>query len=57
MDGLPGEIVDITKQGFAVAAINGAILVRRVQVEGFPKIAAPEFANQVRLKVGDRLGE
>jgi len=57
MAGLPGEIVDITKQGFAVAAINGAILVRRVQVEGFPKIAAPEFANQVRLKVGDRLGE
>ncbi len=57
VDGLPGEIVDTTKQGFVVVAINGALLVRRVQVEGSPKIVAPEFAKQVRLKVGDRLGE
>ncbi len=55
--GLPGEIVNITKQGFAVAAINGAILVKRVQAEGSPKIASPEFAEQVHLRVGDRLGE
>ncbi len=55
--GLPGEIVNITKQGFAVAAINGAILVKRAQAEGSPKIASPEFAEQVHLRVGDRLGE
>ncbi len=55
--GLPGEIVNITKQGFAVAAINGAILVKRVQVEGLAKIASPEFTKQVHLRVGDRLGE
>ena len=54
--GLPGEIVNTTKQGFAVAAINGAILVKRVQVEGSAKIASPEFIEQVHLKVGDRLG-
>jgi methionyl-tRNA formyltransferase len=57
ISGLPGEIVNTTKQGFAVAAINGAILVKRVQVEGFAKIASPEFAEQAHLKVGDRLGE
>jgi len=57
ISGLPGEIVNTTKQGFVVAAINGAILVKRVQVEGFAKIASPEFAEQVNLKVGDRLGE
>ena len=57
MGGLPGEIVSITKQGFAVAAINGAILVKRVQVEGSAKIASPEFTKQVHLRVGDRLGE
>jgi len=57
ISGLPGEIVNTTKQGFAVAAINGAILVKRVQVEGFPKIASPGFIEQVHLKVGDRLGE
>ncbi len=57
VDGLPSEVVNITKQGFVVAAINGAILVRRVQVEGSPKVLAPEFAEQVRLKVGYRFGE
>ncbi len=53
----PGEIVNTTKQGFVVAAINGAILVKRVQVEGSAKIASTEFTEQVHLKVGDRLGE
>jgi len=56
-DALPGEIVSITEQGFVVAAINGAILIKRVQVKGSPKIGAPEFAEQVGLRVGDRLGE
>ncbi len=53
----PGEVINITKEGFTVAAMNGAILVKRVQVEGSPKIAGAEFAEQVDLKVGDRLGE
>ena len=57
ISGLPGEIVNTTKQGFAVAAINGAILVKRVQVEGSAKIASPEFTKQVHLKIGDRLGK
>jgi len=56
-DALPGEIVSITEQGFVVAAIKGAILIKWVQVEGSPKIGAPEFVEQVRLRVGDRLGE
>ncbi|MFC1983495.1 methionyl-tRNA formyltransferase [Chloroflexota bacterium] len=53
----PGEIVNITNQGFTVAAISGAILVKRVQVAGSAKIASPEFTKQVHLKVGNRLGE
>lgn len=57
VEGSPGEIVSITEQGFAVAALDGAILVKRVQVEGSPKIGAPEFVAQMRLRVGDRLGE
>ncbi len=55
--GSPGEIVNITEQGFVVAATKGAILVKRVQVEGSAKIAGPEFTEQAHLKVGDRLGE
>ncbi len=55
--GSAGEIVDTGEQGFTVAAINGAILVKRVQPAGSAKIASPEFAGQAPLKVGDRLGE
>ncbi len=55
--GSPGAIVNITKQGFVVATINRAILVKRVQVEGSAKVASPEFTEQVNLKVGDRFGE
>lgn len=55
--GLPGEIINTTRQGFVVAASDGAILIKRVQGEGFPKQGAAEFARQVRLKTGDRLGD
>lgn len=54
--GLPGEIIDTGKQGFVVAAADGAILIKRVQVEGSPKIEAADFVEQAGLKVGDRLG-
>jgi len=54
--GLPGEIIDTTRQGLVVTATDGAILIKRVQVEGSPKIAAADFAEQTGLEVGDRLG-
>jgi len=57
VDGSPGVIISITEKGLAVAAVDGAILIKRVQMKGSPKIAAAEFAHQVQLKVGDRLGE
>ena len=56
MAGLPGQVIDITEQGFEVASIGGAILVKRVQVESSPKIAGAEFAEQAGLKLGDKLG-
>ena len=54
--GLPGEIIDITQQGLVVATTDGAIVMKRVQIKGSPKIDATEFAGQVNLKAGDRLG-
>jgi len=39
------------------AAIDGAVLVKRVQMEGSPKLPATEFVKQIFLKVGDRLGQ
>ena len=53
----PGKIIDINKQGFTVAAICGAILIKKIQVIGSPKIASVDFVEQSQLKVGDRLGE
>ncbi len=53
----PGEVIEITESGFLVAAQGGAILIKRVQPKGSPKIAAADFAAQSGLKLGDQLGE
>jgi methionyl-tRNA formyltransferase len=54
--GEPGEAVEVGEKGFAVACPGGAILVKRVQPEGAGKQLAPEFARQVALTAGERLG-
>lgn len=54
--GAAGEIVDITERGFAVAVAGGVITIKKVQVKGFPKTGATEFAAQAGLKKGARLG-
>ena len=51
----PGEVVDIGADEIAVALDGGTLAVKRMRGEG-GKISAAEFANQVDLKVGDRLG-
>ena len=54
--GAPGEICEITGEGFGVAANGGSIFVRRVQAGRNRKVGAPEWIEAVGLKVGDRLG-
>ena len=54
--GKAGEITEINDKGLVVAAQSGSILIKRVQLEGLPKIGAAEFAEEVGLKVGDLLG-
>jgi len=54
--GTPGEVIEITESGFLVAAPGGAILIKRVQPKGSPKIAAADFAAQSGLTLGNRLG-
>lgn len=53
---LPGQVLNISQDGFLVGTGDGAILVKRVQPEGSAKIKAPEFIAASGLKVGDRLG-
>ncbi len=54
--GEPGEVVDVTDEGFAVAAQGGRILVKRVRPEGGDKIAAGAFAAEGGPVKGTRLG-
>lgn len=53
----PGTVVEVGAASFSVAARGGAIVVKRVQPEGSPKLKAPEFGQAVALKVGDRFGQ
>ena len=55
--GVPGEVVDVQEDWFTVVARGGAIKVKRVQPPDSKKITAPEYVQQVGLKVGDRFGE
>jgi methionyl-tRNA formyltransferase len=54
--GEPGEVVDVTEEGFAVAAPGGRVLVKRVRPEGGDKIAAGAFAAEGGPATGTRLG-
>lgn len=55
-DGAPGEVTQITKQGFTVACGDGGLLVRRVRPHDGGKIAAAEFVAGAGLTAGSRLG-
>jgi len=52
----PGEIIEAGEQGLLVAAA-GAILVKRVQPQGSPKMAASQFAALASVEPGAILGE
>ena len=54
--GAPGEVTEITDDGFRIAANGGSIFVGRVQQGRQRKVNAPEWIEAVGLKVGDRFG-
>ena len=54
--GAPGEVTEITDEGFRIAANGGSIFVGRVQQGRDRKINAPEWVEAVGLKVGDTFG-
>jgi len=53
----PGEVIEVGEQGLLVAAAGDAILVKRVQPNGSPKIAASQFAASASVEPGAILGE
>jgi methionyl-tRNA formyltransferase len=54
--GTPGQVIRITDEGFAVAAADGEILVKRVMAEGAKKTPASEFATAAGIAEGTLLG-
>jgi methionyl-tRNA formyltransferase len=48
----PGEIVKISKDGIAVAAKKGILLITELKPEGKPKMDAYAWTNGVQLKIG-----
>ncbi|MBE0481078.1 MAG: methionyl-tRNA formyltransferase [Dehalococcoidia bacterium] len=54
--GIPGEVLEVGKQGVLVACKQGSLAIRRVQPQGQPKMGAAEFAGKESMTAGDRLG-
>ncbi len=54
--GAPGEVTEVTDEGFTVAAGGGGILVKRVRPHDDKKIAAAEFTANSGLAAGVVLG-
>jgi methionyl-tRNA formyltransferase len=54
--GAPGEVLLITDSYFCLATGDGAIAVQVVQPHKQKKLAAKEFAENVKLTVGDHFG-
>jgi len=54
--GQVGEITDISSEGLLIQAGAGCVLANTVQYAGRQKMSAADFANGVRLKLGERLG-
>jgi len=53
IEGNPGEIVEIKKDGIIVACLSGAIKIIKVKPEGKGEMDSSAFANGARIKKGD----
>ena len=54
--GEPGQVVDVTGEGFTVATGDGAIRIARVRPHDDKKISAGDYAARVGLSEGTQLG-
>lgn len=54
--GTPGAVVAVEGDSFTVAAPDGAIVIKRVRPKGGKKMSAGEFAREVSMSEGTRLG-
>lgn len=52
----PGEVFDVTKESFCVAAGDGALKILSLQLEGKKRMDTADFLRGFSLQNGDRLG-
>jgi len=54
--GIPGEVMELGKDGFSIKTGDGCLLVLRVQPAGRKAMSAADYVKGYRLRRGDRLG-
>jgi methionyl-tRNA formyltransferase len=54
--GMPGDISELTSEGFWVSSGEGSLLVRRVHPAGRKVMSAADYLKGYRLEKGERLG-
>ena len=52
--GTPGDVLGVSDAGVVVATGDGALLIKRVQEQGGPKVAASAWASTAGVQAGDR---
>ena len=57
-NGLVGSIIEIDRLGFSIACADRSVLrIEEIQLEGKKRMAARDFVNGSRLKVGDQINQ
>lgn len=54
---LPGQIIEISKEGILVATTEGSLLIEELQIEGKKRMKAEEFLAGHKVSVGEILGK
>lgn len=52
-NGMPGEIINLSKEGITAGCKDGAIMVKLLKIEGKRAITALDFINGYRIKKGE----
>jgi methionyl-tRNA formyltransferase len=57
VDKVPGRISEVTQEGLPVAAGDGLVFLREVQLEGKKRMPVQDFLRGYHLRPGERLGK
>ncbi|MDI6758635.1 MAG: methionyl-tRNA formyltransferase [Candidatus Omnitrophota bacterium] len=52
--GLPGQIIQVSKEGIIAAAARGGLIIKELQIEGKRRMSAGEFIAGHKINIGER---